>query len=738
MSKATAFLASAAIAIALAGPASGQESATPASAGQPWLNPGLSPEARARAAVEAMTLDEKLRLIFGYSDQAVTEISKVPDDIVSQELKAYVQTRAVKGSAGFVPGVPRLGIPDQWQTDASMGVRNSLIPSTALPSSLATAASFDPAVPRAGGVMIGAETRATGHNTMLSGGLNLARDPRNGRYFEYTGEDPLLAGTMAGSLIDGIQSNKIISTIKHYAVNDTETQRTTLDVTISAEALRQSDLLAFEFAIERGSPGSVMCSYNLINGRWGCENDYLLNTVLKGDWGYKGFVMSDWGAVHSTAPAANNGLDQFTGFCCVTDNPRFAPPAMKAALQSGAISQTRLDNMVERILWALFAKGAVDNPVKAGPIDYAAHAMVSQKAAEESLVLLKNDGDLLPLRGVKSVAVIGGNADKGVMAGGGSSDVTPVGGAVMIDEHTFMPSAPLAALKSELPRAKVSFDAGSDLASAAALAAASDVAIVFVTQHDSEGYDGHLELQGNQDALVAAVAKANPKTVVVVESGGAVFMPWASDVPAILEAFYPGIRGGPAIARILTGKVNPSGHLPISFPASSDQLAHPDLPGLGLPGETPTHITYDEGAAVGYKWYDVKGYKPLWAFGHGLSYTSFALSGLTALPDGKSVKVGFSMRNSGKRAGKGVAQVYVAPADWKKAGWEAPKRLGAFAKTDLKPGKARQIELNVDPRLLATYEAANNNWHIKAGTYHLMVGQASDMEMQNVDVTLSD
>jgi len=738
MSKPIAFLASAAIAIALAGPASGQGSATQSSAGQSWLNSDLSPEARARAAVEAMTLDEKLRLIFGYSDQAVTEISKVPDDIVSQELKAYVQTRAVKGSAGFVPGVPRLGIPDQWQTDASMGVRNSLIPSTALPSSLATAASFDPAVPRAGGVMIGAETRATGHNTMLSGGVNLAREPRNGRNFEYTGEDPLLAGTMAGSLIDGIQSNKIISTIKHYAVNDAETQRTTLDVTISAEALRQSDLLAFEFAIERGSPGSVMCSYNLINGRWGCENDYLLNTVLKGDWGYKGFVMSDWGAVHSTAPAANNGLDQFTGFCCITDNPRFAPPAMKAALQSGAISQTRLDNMVERILWALFAKGAVDNPVKAGPIDYAAHALVSQKAAEESLVLLKNDGDLLPLRGVKSMAVIGGNADKGVMAGGGSSDVTPVGGAVMIDEHTFMPSPPLAALKSELPRAKISFDAGSDLASAAALAAASDVAIVFVTQHDSEGYDGHLELQGNQDALVAAVAKANPKTVVVVESGGAVFMPWASSVPAILEAFYPGIRGGPAIARILAGKVNPSGHLPISFPASLDQLAHPDLPGLGLPGETPSHITYDEGAAVGYKWYDVKGYKPLWAFGHGLSYTSFALSGLTALPDGKSVKVSFSMRNSGKRAGKGVAQVYVAPADWKKAGWEAPKRLGAFAKTELKPDRAKQIELNVDPRLLATYEAANNNWHIKAGTYRLMVGQASDAEMQSVDVTLPD
>jgi beta-glucosidase len=712
-------------------------SAAAPSADQPWLDRNLAPEARARAALAAMTLDEKLRLVFGFSDQAVTEVAKVPDDIVPPDLKTAVQTRAVKGSAGFVPGIPRLGIPDQTQTDASIGVRNSLIPSTALPSSLATAASFDPEVVRIGGVMIGAETRATGHNTMLSGGVNLAREPRNGRNFEYTGEDPLLAGTMAGALIDGIQSNRIVSTIKHYAVNDHETQRTSLDVTISAEAMRQSDMLAFELAIEQGRPGSVMCSYNLINGRWGCENDYLLNTVLKGDWGFKGFVMSDWGAVHSTG-SANDGLDQFTGYCCVTDKPYFAPNVLKAALQSGEIPQRRLDDMVERILWALFKSGAVDDPVKAGPIDYAAHAAVSQKAAEESLVLLKNDGDLLPLRGVKSVAVIGGNADKGVMAGGGSSDVTPVGGAIMIDEHTFMPSPPLAELRRELPRANISFDAGTDPASAAALAAKSDVAIVFVTQHNSEGRDGSLELQGNQDALVAAIAKANPKTVVVVESGGAVFMPWATQVPAILEAFYPGIRGGAAIARILTGKVSPSGHLPISFPASPEQFAHPVLPGTGLPNETPAAITYDEGAAVGYKWYEAKGFKPLFSFGHGLSYTRFALSDLSAQADGKAVRVSFSIKNAGKRPGKGVAQVYVAPADWQKAGWEAPKRLGAFAKAELRPGQSRRIELTVDPRLLATYEAAGNNWHIKPGIYRLLLGEASDAQMQGAEVTLPD
>ncbi|MFL6736065.1 MAG: glycoside hydrolase family 3 C-terminal domain-containing protein [Sphingomonas sp.] len=705
---------------------------------RPWLNPSLSPEERAHAAVAAMTLDEKLRLILGYSDQALTDVAKVSDDIVPADLKHYVVTHLVKGSAGFVPGVPRLGIPDQTQTDASIGVRNSFIPSTALPSSLATAASFDPEVSRAGGAMIGSEARATGHNTMLSGGVNLAREPRNGRNFEYTGEDPLLAGLMAGALIDGIQSNNIISTVKHYAVNDAETQRTSLDVTISAEAMRQSDLLAFELAIEKGRPGSVMCSYNLINGRWGCENDYLLNKVLKHDWGFKGFVMSDWGAVHSTADAANDGLDQFTGFCCVGDKAWFGPPAMKAALQSGAVAPARLDDMVERILWALFAKGAADHPIKAAPIDYAANALVSQRAAEQSLVLLKNEGNMLPLRGAKSLAVIGGNSDKGVIAGGGSSDVTPVGGAIMIKEQTFLPSPPLAALKQELPRARIEFNAGSDPASAATLAAKSDVAIVFVTQHDSEGGDGTLELTDNQDALVSAVARANPRTIVVVESGGAIFMPWAGDVPAIVEAFYPGIRGGTAIARVLAGKVNPSGHLPISFPASADQLAHPVIPGLGLPNETPASITYDEGAAIGYKWYDLKGFRPLFAFGHGLSYTRFALSAVAAQPEGKGIKASFSMRNTGRRDGKGVAQVYVAPADWKKSGWEAPRRLGGFAKVELKPGQAKTIQVTVDPRLLATYEAAGNNWHIHGGSYQLTFGQASDGEMQSAEVTLPD
>jgi beta-glucosidase len=215
-------------------------------------------------------------------------------------------------------------------------------------------------------------------------------------------------------------------------------------------------------------------------------------------------------------------------------------------------------------------------------------------------------------------------------------------------------------------------------------------------------------------------------------------MPWLGEVPAVIEAFYPGIRGGSAVARVLTGKVNPSGHLPISFPASLDQLAHPVLPGLGLPNETPSRITYDEGAAIGYKWYDVKGYQPLFAFGHGLGYAAMELSGLGARTDAVGVHASFRIRNSGKREGKAVAQLYLAPADWRQAGWEAPKRLGGFAKADLKPGRSKSVELTVDPRLLATYEAAGNNWHIRAGEYRLMLGQASDSLAQTVSVTLPD
>ena len=674
-----------------------------------------------------MSEDEKLRLIFGFGSPT-KDLDETPDDIVPPETRALVKARAIIDVAGFVPGVPRLGIPDQFQTDASIGVRSRTLPSTALPSSLATAASFDPQVTFAGGAMIADEARAYGLNELLAGGANLAREPRNGRNFEYTGEDPLLAGMMAGGLIRGIQSRHMISTLKHFAVNNQETLRTTLDVTISAEAMRQSDLLAFEIAYEQGRPASVMCSYNLVNGNWACENDYLLNKVLKQDWGFQGFVMSDWAAVHSTANAANAGLDQFTGFNGPRSmNPYFAAKPFKAAMSAGQIEGRRLDDMAERILWAMFSTGTVDDPPQRKAIDFAADAVVAQKAAEDSIVLLKNEGNLLPLGHARSIAMFGAHADRGVPSGGGSSAVTPFGGGGYAPSGvTYMPSSPVAALRRELPHASISYDDGNDLAAAAAVAAKSKVAIVFVTQHMTEGVDGRLELGEKQDALVAAVAKANPNTIVVVESGSAVFMPWADHVPAILEAFYPGMRGGEAIARILTGKVNPSGHLPISFPASIDQLAKSQIAGAGLPFGSPAHVTYDEGAAIGYKWYDLKGMTPLFAFGHGLSYTDFAVSGLKPHLEGTVLKVSFTIRNTGKRFGMGVAQVYIAPSDWRKAGWEAPKRLAAFAKATLMPGQSQTFDLAIDPRLLATYQAAGNTWTIAPGPYQVGLGQASD------------
>jgi beta-glucosidase len=712
---------------------------------RPWLDKSKSADERARAAVAAMTLDEKLLLIVSYTDKK--DVAKQPDDIVPAAIKADVAAHHIEGSAGYVPGIARLGIPPQWQTDASIGVRVSGMERTALPSSLATAASFDPAVSQAGGRMIADEARASGFNTFLAGGANLAREPRNGRNFEYVGEDPLLAGRMAAGLVNGIQSRHMVSTMKHYAINDQESQRTTIDVTIAPEAMRQSDLLAFEILDELAKPGSVMCSYNLVNGRWACENEYLLNKTLKQDWKFKGYVMADWGAVHSTADAANYGLDQFTGYpCCNHHGPFYSAKNFKEAMTRGEVSMRRLDDMAQRILWPLFQTGAFDDPPKAGKIDFAAHAAVSQRAAEESLVLLKNENNLLPLAHAASVAVIGGHADKGVLAGGGSSGVTPVGGNAVPDlapktwpgPVIYMPSSPLAALKAELPKAKIGYASGTDIDAAVALAKRSDVAVVFVTQWMGEGFDGKLELDGNQDALVAAVARANPKTVVVVESGGAVLMPWLPQVPAVLEAFYPGIRGGQAIARILAGKVNPSGHLPISFPASNAQLAHAEIPGFGRKDGIPVHITYDEGAAIGYKWYDAKGYKPLFAFGHGLSYTSFAVAEPKAYVARGALTVGAALRNTGRLAGKGVVQVYVAPADAKASGWEAPKRLVAFQKLELQPGAANAFTQAVDPRLLATYEVADDSWHIRAGTYRVLFGQAADDLPVAVDVTLPD
>ncbi|MDG2536012.1 glycoside hydrolase family 3 C-terminal domain-containing protein [Sphingomonas sp. HITSZ_GF] len=708
--------------------------ATPAAAQQapaaPWMNAKIPADERVQMLLAQMTEDEKLTLVFGYfgTDFAPKNGYKAPAE-------------ARPGSAGYIPAIPRLGIPAQWQTDAGVGVATQggaarKRERTALPSGLATTASWDVTLAHAGGAMIGAEARASGFNVMLAGGVNLMREPRNGRNFEYGGEDPLLAGTMVGAQIAGIQSNHIISTVKHYAVNDQETDRDTGNSIIDQAAARMSDLLAFQIAIEKGDPGSVMCSYNRVNGTHACENPWLLTDVLRRDWGYKGYVMSDWGATHSTAPAANAGLDQDSGFP-FDKEPYFGAP-LKAAVAKGEVSKARLDAMAGAILHGMFANGLFDKPVTEAPMDLApamlaAHAEVTRKDAEGGAVLLQNQGAILPLSpAVKKIVVIGGRADKGVLAGSGSSLVYPVGGnAVPGLKPTgwpgpvmYYPDAPLAAIRRQAPNAELVFDGGGDTGSAAKLAKGADVVIVFATQWASESFDVKLSLDDNQDKLIAAVAKANPKTVVVLETGGPVLTPWRGQVAGILATWYPGTQGGSAIANLLFGKVNPSGHLPASFPASLDQLPKPSEPNKG-------DTSYGEGATVGYKWYDAKGLTPAFAFGHGLSYTSFDYAGLAAKAAGGTVEASFTVKNSGARKGKAVPQLYVAGS-----GWEAPKRLGAFTKVALAPGEAKKLTLTVDPRLLATFDTASNSWKIAGGTYQVMLGTSAKDIVATVPVTL--
>jgi len=703
--------------------AAAQAPAAPAEPTQkPWLDRSLNPDQRAQLAVKAMTQQEKLGWVMSWFGSDFGKGKKIPE--------------ALPQSAGYVPGTPRLGLPALFETDAGLGVASQAGPNprerTSLPSGLATASSWDPKVAYAGGAMIGAEARASGFNVMLAGGVNLMREPRNGRNFEYAGEDPLLAGTMVGNAIKGIESNHVISTLKHFALNDQETGRNELDARIDKAALRMSDLLAMEIALEQSDAGSVMCAYNRLNGPYACEHDYLLNGVLKRDWGFKGFVMSDWGATHSTVAAANSGLDQQSGH--EFDKSPYFGGALLEAVKTGAVPQASLDDMVTRILRTMFAKGLVDNPLKEGvAIDAAKNGAVSRQTAEEGMVLLKNDNKVLPLaKTVRTIAVIGGHADAGVLAGGGSSLVYPRGGnavkgllpATWPGPVMYHNASPLRAIQAQAPNAKVVYDDGTDPARAARVASQADVALVFATQWVGEALDATtLALPDRQDDLIATVAGANARTVVVLENGGPVTMPWLSKVPAVLEAWYPGTSGGEAIANVLFGAVNPSGHLPATFPASEQQLPRPVVDGDPKQPEMQFAVNYTEGAALGYKWFDLKGHKPLFPFGHGLSYTTFSYAGLSSQVKDGRLHVRFKVTNTGNVAGKDVPQVYVSPVAAGSAKWEAPKRLAGWDKVVLQPGESKEVEVAVEPRVLGTFDEASRTWRIGKGKYKLMLAQ---------------
>ena len=702
-----------AAAMILAAPA-----AAPAAGAQPWMNPKLSPDARADLVLARLSLDQQIALLHG--EMPVFMGAKRP---------AHVQI-----SAGYMPGLPDFGIPDLTESDASLGVANAGRKdddATPLPSGMALAATWDAKTAFASGAMIGKQARQKGFNTLLAGGANLLRDPRNGRNFEYLGEDPLLTGTLAGATIKGVQSNHIVSTTKHFALNDQETGRMVLDAQIDEAAFRESDLLAFEIAIETGHPGSVMCAYNRVGGTYACENPFLLTQVLRTDWKYPGWVMSDWGAVHGVA-AAKAGLDQESGQ--QLDKQVFFDKPLKAAVESGEISKARVHEMARRYLRSLFATGAVDHPVVAGGLDTAADALVAGRAAEQAIVLLKNDGALLPLAAkARRIAVIGGHANIGVISGGGSSQVIPLGSKTFPKPkgapqwgggQVYYPSAPLAAIKARAPSADVVFDDGADPAAAAALAKSADVVVVFATQWSTEGMDIAMALDGQQDELVAAVAAANPRTVVVLETAGPVLMPWRDHVGAIVEAWFPGARGGEAIGKALFGEINPQGRLPATFPASLDQLARPVLPGsdqhivetLTPSTSTPFNVVYSEGSDVGYRAYAKSGQTPLYPFGYGLSYTTFRYSGLT-VTGGKTLTASFTVINVSNVAGTDTPQLYLAAGPKR-----TQQRLIGWSKVALKPGEARKVTVTAPARMLANWDTGAHGWRVDGGAYKVFVG----------------
>ena len=694
-----------------------------------WMNTALPPDQRASLLAHAMTLDEKIELLHGH---AVPEMRVLPPDAI--------------WSSGYVAGLPRLGIPPLRETDAGLGVTNPFGKrqdegATALPSGLAQASTWNPDLAREGGALLGAEAHAKGFAVVLAGGIDLAREPRNGRNFEYAGEDPLLAGIMVGNEVAGIESANEISTVKHYALNDQETGRFILDAEIDPSAARESDLLAFELALETGKPGSVMCAYNRMGGIYACENSDLLNTTLKGDWRYPGFVMSDWGATHSTETAALNGLDQEDGE--EFDGRSYFAEPLKDAVQAGRVPEERLDDMVRRVLYAMFANGVIDHPPELAPIDFDAHAAISQRVAEQAIVLLKNEHAILPLgTSLAHVAVIGGHADIGILGGGGgSSEVTPHGGAALKIRHpeadfevyeSYIGATPLKAIAARLPNAQVAFDDGNDPARAAAAAHAADVAVVFATQWTSESIDApNLSLPDDQDALIEAVAAANPHTIVVLETGGPVLMPWLDRVEGVVEAWYSGSRGGEAVARVLFGEVDPSGRLPVTFPMSEAQLPRPELPGYQSMLEArartgnrhapplPFTVDYFEGANVGYRWDETRNLSPLFPFGFGLSYAAFSYSNLK-VNGGKTLSVEFDVTNTGARAGFDTAEVYSAEELPDK---ECIRRLIGWSKLLLKPGETRHARVVADERLLAHFDSAHHDWQIRGGPYRVTVGR---------------
>lgn len=639
--------------------------------------------------------------------------------------------------------IPRLRIPQRQLSDGPHGVREETVGRDAsqavgrtddfasyMPALIGLAATWNTDLGRAYGKVLGEEARQRGKQIMLAPGMNIMRTPLNGRNFEYLGEDPFLASRLAVDYIRAVQAEEVAACAKHFIANDQEWERFTINVEMDERALREIYLPPFESSVKEAGVLSVMSAYNKFRGQYCSENDYLLNKILKDEWGFKGLVVSDWNAVHSTRETVLAGLDLEMGTVGRPFDEFYLARPFLEGVRRGEYPFSVLDQMVRRNLRVMLMTRAIDGHSSPGAINTKEHQAVARRVAEESFVLLKDEGNALPLdpNKVKSVAVIGENAVRLQAYGGGSSRI-----------KAFYEITPLQGILRRIgDKANVSFSVGysekgdEDLTARAVRAASQADVVIYVggLNHspglDSEAADRKdMKLPFGQDELIGRIVEANPRTIVVLLGGGPVELgPWLSRVPAVLQAWYPGMEGGNALASVLFGDVNPSGKLPCTFPK---QLADSPAHALGAyPGKDGT-VRYEEGLLVGYRWFDTKKLEPLFPFGHGLSYTRFEYSGLK-LVEGKDAKspalaVEFEVANAGAREGAEVAQVYVRDVE---SSLPRPfKELKGFRKVQLKPGEKQTVSIPLARNAFAFYDPGRRGWLAEKGDFRIMVGGSS-------------
>jgi beta-glucosidase len=673
----------------------------------PWCDTSLSPDKRADLLLHALTPAERIGLLGGDSATGVTG-------------QAHAHT-------GVGDGVPRVGLPSLYLTDGPVGVRQGA--STALPSSLALSASFNLALARRDGALVGDEAKLKGNDLVYAPTINLLRTPLWGRAFESLGEDPLLTARLGVAWIRGLQRQGVIANVKHFAVNNQEGRRAggslvgsrySVDARVDERTLMEYYLPQFEAAVKQGHAGSVMCSYNRLNGPHTCESTWLLTQVLRKRWGFKGFVLADYGASKRVGSGLAAGLDfEPYPFVDFDGGENYTPAAISAALAAHRTTQARVDAAAHHLLRTLFAYRFFDRAAYTDDdsrVDRTGHAEQARRLAEAGMVLLKNKGGLLPLRSGKlnDLAIIGADADV-YKNGGGSSDIEP---------YSFVnPRAGIAARAGSA--VSVHYDPGDDLDRAASVARAADVAIVVVADTAGEGEDkpclaldcGAVD-KLQRDKLIERVAAANKRTVVVLETAGPVLTPWRSRVAGLVEAWYPGSGGGAAIARVLFGDVDPGGRLPATFPRRAR-----DLPTAGNPRRYPgvnDVVHYSEGPLVGYRWYDQHKIAPAFPFGYGLSYTRFAIRHLRVARKRVSVDV----VNTGKRSGVAVPQLYLG-LPGARGRVQPPRQLKGFESVTLRPGARRRVTFALSPRSFSYWNSRRDRWVVAPGCYGVYVGSSS-------------